>query len=103
MGDPDDSLYKEIGQRVKKARRRKGLSQDDLADHIGLSRSSISNIENGNHSVLVHVLYDMAKALEISTVDLLPPSFTRADFMNPKRQRIYKPEAKWLKELLKRD
>ena len=40
-----------INQRVKELRMKLGLSQDDFGNAIGLSKSGISNIENGARSV----------------------------------------------------
>lgn len=40
-----------INQRVKELRLKLGLSQDDFGNAIGLSKSGISNIENGARSV----------------------------------------------------
>ena len=40
-----------INQRVKELRLNLGLSQDDFGNAIGLSKSGISNIENGTRSV----------------------------------------------------
>lgn len=40
-----------INQRVKELRLKLGLSQDDFGNAIGLSKSGISNIENGTRSV----------------------------------------------------
>jgi len=42
---------KEIGSRIAELRKLKGLSQDDLARTIGISRSSIAQMELGNRSV----------------------------------------------------
>ena len=38
-------------QYVKKIRRAKGINQGDLADSLGIPRSSISTAENGNKSI----------------------------------------------------
>ena len=42
---------KQIGQRIAELRRTKGLSQEDLAKKIGISRPSLAQIELGNRSV----------------------------------------------------
>lgn len=36
----------DIGQVIREARKSKGLSQDDLGKSLGMSRSTISGIEN---------------------------------------------------------
>jgi transcriptional regulator with XRE-family HTH domain len=40
-------LIRELGTRVRMARREHGLSQDELARKVGLTRVSINQIENG--------------------------------------------------------
>jgi transcriptional regulator with XRE-family HTH domain len=73
MSNTMDILYQDIGQRIKEARESKGLTQQDLADKIELTRSSVANIELGRQRIQIHVLYDFAKALDIPPFDLLPP------------------------------
>lgn len=41
----------EINKRIKELRNRLNLTQDDFGERIGLSKSGISNIENGTRSV----------------------------------------------------
>jgi transcriptional regulator with XRE-family HTH domain len=70
----DYDFYKPIAQAIKKTRSeaRPKISQEVLADKTGLSRAAIANIERGRQQILVHVLYKIAKALNISPSDLIP-------------------------------
>jgi transcriptional regulator with XRE-family HTH domain len=70
------ALYLEIGRGIHRLRtqRRPKMNQDELAEVVGLSRASIANIERGHHRVQLHVLYDIAMALEVQPHDLLPHS-----------------------------
>jgi transcriptional regulator with XRE-family HTH domain len=61
-----------LGRRIRDARRRLGLTQQDLGDEVNLSRTSITNIENGNQSVTVWLLHLIATATECSPADLVP-------------------------------
>jgi len=54
-----------------------------LANQIGLSRTSITNIESGRQAVLLHQVYDLAKALDITVQDLLPDVEPEASFEPP--------------------
>ena len=65
-------LYLETGRRIQAARKKAGISQERLADAIGLSRASVSNIERGRHNVLLHTLEDIGRALGVDPHDLLP-------------------------------
>jgi transcriptional regulator with XRE-family HTH domain len=50
------------------------MSQDAFAKAVGLSRTSITNIERGRQPVSLHTLYSMADILGVEAVDLLPPA-----------------------------
>lgn len=50
------------------------MSQAALAKAVGLSRTSITNIERGRQPVNIHTLYAMADILGLDVGDLLPPS-----------------------------
>lgn len=65
-------LYKEFGKLVRDHRRRLGLTQDRLAGKVGLSRTSITNIERGRQKILLHQLFQLAESLQISPEALLP-------------------------------
>lgn len=67
-----DGLYSEIGRRIKAEREALGFSQLDLAQEIGMLRTSVANIEAGKQRLPIHVLYAIATALAIPVSDLLP-------------------------------
>jgi SOS-response transcriptional repressor LexA len=59
-----------LGEAVKIARAGRGMTQADLADVAGISRTHLLNIEKG-HNVTVDVLMRIANALGLSITDLL--------------------------------
>ncbi len=67
------SVYVETGRRIQEARKAARLTQESLADAIGLSRASMSNIERGRHKILLHTLEDITRVLNVDLHDLLPP------------------------------
>jgi transcriptional regulator with XRE-family HTH domain len=67
-----DPIYKHIGAVIKARRKTLGLKQEALAKLLGISRGSLANVETGRQNVLVHQLYRLATALELSPFDLLP-------------------------------
>lgn len=74
-----DPLYQHIGVVVKARRKKLGLTQEDLAGKLGISRGSLANIETGRQNILVHQLYRMAASLGLAPTDLLPaPVMDRA-------------------------
>jgi len=66
---------KEIGKRIMVLRKAKGLSQEDLAKNIGISRSSLVQIELGNRHVDVLELYKLSLLLEFSLDEFLSEDF----------------------------
>lgn len=65
-------LYLEVGVRVRRRREALRITQDALAITVGLSRSSIANIERGQQHAPVHVLLWLAEALRVDVGTLLP-------------------------------
>lgn len=63
--------YYVIGQRIRKTRKAHGLSQEQLAELVGISTTHMSHIETGNTKLSLPVLVSLAEALEVSTDDLL--------------------------------
>lgn len=70
--DDQDWLYREIGLRIRQARRGASLTQVELAQKAGLARTSITNIEMGNQQPTVHALWRIADAVQTPPCDLLP-------------------------------
>jgi transcriptional regulator with XRE-family HTH domain len=66
---------KQIGQRIAELRKLKGLSQEDLAKKVKLSRPSLAQIELGNRSVDVLELQNFAEVLEFSLDDFVSKDF----------------------------
>lgn len=66
-------LYEEMGSRIKHQREAAGLTQEGVAVRVGLSRTSITNIEAGRQALTVHGLYRLASALSVEPSQLLPP------------------------------
>ena len=72
MANKGIHLYELIGKNIKDKRKSKKLGQEELANVISLSRSSLSNIEIGKHQPSVYTIYEIAIALECAITDLLP-------------------------------
>ena len=63
--------YYEIGQRIRKYRKAHQLSQEELAERVGISATHMSHIETGNTKLSLPVLVALASVLEVGTDDLL--------------------------------
>ena len=62
-----------LGQRIKQIRESFGLSQQTLAEKLGISRPSISQIENGGRRVCAEELKRLAGIFNLSVDALLDP------------------------------
>jgi transcriptional regulator with XRE-family HTH domain len=56
-----DEARKILSERLREAREYLGLSQEEVAQHVGLPRPAISQIENGNRRVDAIELANLAK------------------------------------------
>jgi transcriptional regulator with XRE-family HTH domain len=72
MTDTERAFYSAFGRMLSEARRKKRISQEMLADELGLSRTSITNIEKGRQPVQLYSLYLIARLLGTDVKDLLP-------------------------------
>ena len=59
-------LYKNIGKRMKDARKRCGYTIDDVVSKTGVSRQSIINYESGNGNPTLKNVLDICNLYEIS-------------------------------------
>ncbi len=67
-----DKTYQRFGKLIKELRNDMHMTQDDLADKVGLSRASIANIESGRQKIYLHQLFVFSKFLNVAPTDLLP-------------------------------
>ena len=63
MANKKPPIYAVIGQRIRARRDWLGMTQERLAEAVGLTRTSITNIEAGRQECSVLVLYRIAQAL----------------------------------------
>jgi len=93
----EDYIYSEIGKRIREAREKKGLTQQELGDLVDLTRTSITNIERGKQKIQIDGLYRFAYSLGVSAFDFLPnEGFPSDDIVLPGDEEKFKdiePEA----------
>ena len=69
--------YKKIGQIIRKLRKERNLSQEQLAEKVWISTTQMSHIETGSTKLSLPVLVDLATALNVGTDVIL--SLTSAE------------------------
>ena len=65
-----DELKRRLGRRVQGLREAKGLTQEQLADRIGRSVDTVSNIERGVNATRIEVAHQIATELGVRLPDL---------------------------------
>lgn len=63
--------YKQIGKRIKEQRQAMGLTQEKLAEAVGIGIQHLSKIENGKTKLSLSVLVALANRLQTTTDALL--------------------------------
>jgi transcriptional regulator with XRE-family HTH domain len=66
------AVYTHVGLQIKRFREESGLTQDQLAKEIGVSRASLANYEIGKQAIYLSVLYDVAINLKQEIEVFLP-------------------------------
>jgi transcriptional regulator with XRE-family HTH domain len=59
-----EELKKEIGKKLKRAREGKGLSQEELAKQIGLSKVGYGAFERGSNLIALNYLLELSRILQ---------------------------------------
>ena len=66
------SLPARFGQKLRKIRKEKGVSQERLAELAELDRTYVSSVERGLRNVTLITIGKFAEALKIKLADLMP-------------------------------
>ncbi len=64
----------EAGRRIRTLRESRGLTQVELARLLGLPQSNVSEMERGVRGLTVHQTVKLARALKVSTDEILRSS-----------------------------
>lgn len=76
MPDVEDAgiedFYALAGAKVRSARLAADISQEILAQQVGLTRSSVANFEAGRQRIALHLFVSIAYALNKDVCELLP-------------------------------
>ena len=72
-------LYTRIGDHLKTIREQRGISQLDLANAVGVTRSSVANVESGRQRIQIHTLIAACQALGCDPADIISRALEGAD------------------------
>ena len=68
----DKEFAKKVGNNIGLYRGKSCLSQEKLAEMVGVERNTITRYENGQRVPQLHVLVEIAKVLNVSLIELIP-------------------------------
>ncbi|MGH3955529.1 MAG: helix-turn-helix domain-containing protein [Mycobacterium sp.] len=76
QNDPDrvaqwERIRLQVGHRIREARKREGLTQEQLSLASGVTRNVLIDVEQGRRGLLYERLFDIAAALGVEVVDLV--------------------------------
>lgn len=66
--------YQDLGQRIRKLRREQDLTQEDLAELVGISPSFMGHVERGSRVASLETLVALCNVLKVSPSYLLQGS-----------------------------
>ena len=61
-----------FGEKLRKLRKERGVSQEELAARAGLHRTYVSSVERGERNVSLETIDKLARALGLPMGDLMP-------------------------------
>lgn len=71
--EDENNIDEILGKQIALTRRKKGLSQPDVAQYLNLSTSQYGKIERGETAVKIKRLLQIAQGLNVSVEELLKP------------------------------
>ncbi|WP_425105172.1 helix-turn-helix domain-containing protein [Ancylobacter sp.] len=66
-------MRKLVGRNFARLRQAKDLTQEQVAERSGLSQQYLSGLERGRRNPTIITLYELARALDVSHVELVLP------------------------------
>lgn len=68
----EKEFAKKVGYKIGHYRGERDISQEKLANMVGVERNTITRYENGQREPQLHVLVEIAKFLNVQITELLP-------------------------------
>ena len=79
---PETTYMGKVHEYLKILRQRKGLSQDEMADKMGIERSTYSNFELGKTNLFSPNLAKAAQVLEVSEDEILIGAYSERGYLS---------------------
>lgn len=101
MQDGKADFDRALGARIRKARERVGVKQEQLAQAVGLSRTSITNIERGRQGVQAYLLARVAEVLGRPAAELLPLPAAEPSEVSEKVRDLEPSKREWAERVMR--
>jgi XRE family transcriptional regulator, regulator of sulfur utilization len=91
-----------LAEKIRLYRLQKGLSQENMADMLGLSTTAYGDIERGRTELSVSRLESIAQLLEVSIADLMgiePVGLSETEWLRQENARLIAVNLKLQREL----
>ncbi len=92
----------DLGHHLKRARESKRISQQQVADQLGISQKTLSNIESGKAQPSVVQLAEMGKIYGMDMVSLLSENGIHLSPPPSKNPDEVEKELKYLREIIRK-
>ena len=79
----DKAFYVQLGQRLAAARKAQGLTQNQLAEALGIAQQTLAHYEGGKLRVAIALLPPLAQLLGVSVEELIGAPTKRAGKRGP--------------------
>ncbi|QZN86532.1 helix-turn-helix transcriptional regulator [Cellulomonas sp. C5510] len=70
----EGELQRVVGEQVRRVRAERGLSQEALADALGVHRTYLGAVERGERNLTLRTVERLADRLAVDVRDLLEPA-----------------------------
>jgi len=71
MNTKDEDFFKALGARIAQARKDRGLTQQQLADQLGVAQQTLAHYEVGRVRIAASMLPVLAQILDLSLEEIL--------------------------------
>lgn len=100
VSNEKQDFYREFGVKIANARAEAGVTQDALAEAVGLSRTSITNIEKGRQAVQLHLAVKIAGILGVELPVLMPALVLAKPATIRKLEKLQPEKRRWVERVI---
>ena len=79
LEDKESTLNREIGQRIQWRRKQLGLTQEQVAEQVDLTRNFLTSVERGTRGLSLESVRRLSTTLQVSTDFILFGSINNGD------------------------